>query len=236
MMGSKRGQPTLAGVELGSRPQEVRRAARCPWTGARGRAECIVAAPGAAERAVRPVPLRPCQAVTWVPDELDAENDHTREVYAHAGLALYMAQVLEHGLVNVVILSRAGGPEFRTSRDYDRLFDDLIARTMGAQLRRALESVSFAEDQIDRLRKALRLRNFLAHDFFRERIEMFGSVSGRNAMIRELDAMRDAFAEIDGEVQEVAVTLFAKHGVTRDAIEAQVAVMRAVSEKLDWER
>jgi hypothetical protein len=55
-------------------------------------------------------------------------------------------------------------------------------------------------------------------------------------MIRELDAMRDAFAEIDGEVQEVAVTLFAKHGVTRDAIEAQVAVMRAVSEKLDWER
>jgi hypothetical protein len=167
--------------------------------------------------------------VTWIPDELDPEDDQTREVYAHAGLALYMAQVLEHGLANVVVLARAGGPEFRSPQHYDDLLNELLSRTMGHQLRRALEEVPFTLDQIDQLREALRLRNFLAHDFFRERIEQFGTVAGKNRLIAELDEIRDAFVRIDGEVQEIVVALFVKHGVTREAIEAEVQALMAES-------
>jgi len=171
--------------------------------------------------------------VTWVPDQLDPEDDHTREVYAHAGLALYMAQVLEHGLANVIVLRRAGGPQFRTVQDYDDLLDDLLSRTMGDQLRRALAEVDFTEDQIERLREALRLRNFLAHDFFRERIAECGTVTGRNRLIAELDEIRDKFTTIDGEVQEIAYDLWAKHGVTREQIELQVHALMELSRKLD---
>jgi hypothetical protein len=170
---------------------------------------------------------------TWTPDELDPEDDHTREVYAHAGLALYMAQVLEHGLANVIVLRRVGGTQFRKAQDYDDLLDDLLSRTMGDQLGRALAEVDFTEDQIERLREALRLRNFLAHDFFRERIADFGTVAGRNRLIAELDEMRDNFVIIDGEVQEISYGLWAKHGVTREEIELQVHALMELSRKLD---
>ncbi len=167
--------------------------------------------------------------MTWVPDELDADDDQTREVYAHAGLALYMAQVLEHGLANVIVLARAGGPEFRSPDDYDALLDDLLSRTMGQQLRRALQEIEFTDDQIERLNEALRLRNYLAHDFFRERIDHFASVAGRNRLIAELDKMRDHFAAIDRDVQEIAYALWAKHGIPRERIEAEVQKLMAAS-------
>lgn len=167
--------------------------------------------------------------MTWAPEVLDPEDDHTREVYAHAGLALYFAQVLEHGLVNVIVLSLAGGPQFRSADDYDALLDDLLSKTMGQQLRRALREVHFTDDQIDRLQEALRLRNFLVHDFFRERIDQFGSVAGRNQLIAELDEIRDKLAGIDAEVQEIVHNLFAKHGVSRERIEAEAHALIAAS-------
>ena len=37
---------------------------------------------------------------------MDNEDEHTKEVYARFGLAVYYAQVLEHGLVNALTISR----------------------------------------------------------------------------------------------------------------------------------
>ena len=166
---------------------------------------------------------------SWIPDELDPENDQTREVYAHAGLALYMAQVLEHGLANVILLARAGSPEFRSSQDYNDALDELLSKTMGEQLRRALELVDFTDEQMSALRDALKKRNFLVHDFFQERIDEFGSVAGKNRMIVELDEIRDALKNIDAEVQEITVGFWAKHGVTREMLQAEVDKMIAES-------
>ena len=39
-------------------------------------------------------------------DAMDDGNYHTREVYAHFGLAVYQAQVLEHGVVNLLTLAK----------------------------------------------------------------------------------------------------------------------------------
>lgn len=93
--------------------------------------------------------------MSWMPDVLDPEDDHVREVYAHAGLALYMAQVLEHGLANVIVFARAGSPEFHSVQDYEDALDDLLRKTMGQQLRRALDHIDFAEDQVAALEDAL---------------------------------------------------------------------------------
>lgn len=39
-------------------------------------------------------------------DGMDDENYHTREVYANFGLAIYCAQVLKHGVVNLLTLAK----------------------------------------------------------------------------------------------------------------------------------
>jgi hypothetical protein len=161
--------------------------------------------------------------MAWVPDVLDPDEDQTREVYAHAGLALYCAQVLEHGLANVVIFARAGGPGFPSTEDYDRVLDELLSKTMGAQIHETLKAVKLTDEQIDALQVALRLRNFLVHNFFRERIASLLTVDGRNRLIAELDEIRDKLHEIDVEVQELTYRYAEAHGITREMWQAAVA-------------
>ena len=43
-------------------------------------------------------------------DGMDDDNYHTREVYANFGLAVYHAQVLEHGVVNLLTFAAHPGP------------------------------------------------------------------------------------------------------------------------------
>src|SRR2546426_168775 len=115
--------------------------------------------------------------MSWVPDELDPENDHRREVYAHYGLAMYCAQVLEHELVNFVIVSRSMTGKFTTVEEREAFSDALFGSTMGRQLRHALSESRLGDDQVQALERALHARNFLAHDYFRERIDKFSTES-----------------------------------------------------------
>ncbi len=39
-------------------------------------------------------------------DGMDDQNYHTREVYANFGRAVYYAQILEHGVVNLLTLAK----------------------------------------------------------------------------------------------------------------------------------
>ena len=37
---------------------------------------------------------------------MDYDDEQTRDVYAHYGLAMYLAQTLEHGIVNALVILR----------------------------------------------------------------------------------------------------------------------------------
>jgi hypothetical protein len=168
---------------------------------------------------------------TWVPEELDLESDQVREVYAKYGAAMYFAQVLEHGLANFVIFSRAG-KTLRSEADADALFQELLSSTMGRQLREVLVEEDLPEELIARLRNALRIRNFLAHDYFREGSERFLSFSGRNEMLVELEALRAELAATDDELEGITRGIMVAKGITRETIEAELASLRARAEEI----
>jgi len=62
--------------------------------------------------------------------ELD-DGDRQREVYARFGLAVYMAQVFEHGLVNLVVFVERLAGKISTADDWDDRFEALVRNTMG---------------------------------------------------------------------------------------------------------
>jgi len=64
-------------------------------------------------------------------EETDPESWLTREVYANFGLALYMAQVLEHGLVSVAVLTGIRDRLYSTSGEVDTDLVALFLRTIG---------------------------------------------------------------------------------------------------------
>lgn len=153
--------------------------------------------------------------MSWIPQELDPESDQIREVYAYAGAALYFAQVLEHGLANLVVVTQIGS-EIRSLDALDARWEELFGLTMGRQLREALKIAEFSSDEIEQLEEALKSRNFLAHDFFRERAKELLSIAGRNKLLNELREMRQQFEDADALLEPRTDKLSTRLGVTRE--------------------
>lgn len=134
----------------------------------------------------------------------DEDSVQIREVYSRYGLAMYQAQVLEHGMANAVIVARML-PKMRDHSDrpawedaFDRAYDVELAKTFGNMLR-ALEPLELPEALIGRIRIAKSERDRLAHRFFREHDEDFLGRSGRTLMIAECEDAIEMFMAIDAD-------------------------------------
>lgn len=169
----------------------------------------------------------------WPADDEDAVQ--IREVYSRYGLAMYQAQVLEHGIVNAVIVARMlptirGHPE-RTAWEaaFDRAYDAELAKTFGNMLR-ALATLGLPDDLMDGLRVAKVERDRLAHRFFREHDEDFLGRSGRTAMIAECERAIEAFAAVDAELEAFMRLQRERYGITEEWIEGHLVDAIAAAE------
>lgn len=81
------------------------------------------------------------------------------------------------------------------------------------------------------LHDALSKRNWLVHDFFRERATRFVSAAGREQMLREADACRDLFQSADKRLETVVGPLREKAGITYDLLEREY--QRILTERKD---
>jgi len=155
----------------------------------------------------------------------DQDGEHIKTVYAHFGLALFLAQVLEHGLVNALVLvellpTRAGNPvpHKQWEATYDSFCEQNFKATLGKMIRNLKEAVVIPANLERILDEALRKRNFLAHDYFRERDVAFLSKEGREKMIDELQDAQALFKAADTNVEEVTKTARDRYGITEEYI------------------
>ena len=165
---------------------------------------------------------------------MDTESDDIKEVYARFGLALYCAQVLEHGIVNalvVVDLIPSRRHLGRSKAEWEAAVDAFMGfhfdHTMG-KLMHDLRSVSKIPTDLDELlKRALRKRNWLAHEFFRERATEFLTSTARDQMLTEVDECRDLFKAADEALENVVKPLRSAAGITDEILEREYEAMRA---------
>lgn len=156
---------------------------------------------------------------------MDEKSEQIKEIYAQFGLAIYFAQVLEHGLVNSLIsldLIPARHHLAKTPTEWEEELDSFsgrhFQRTMG-QLMTDLRSVTSVDPNFDvLLRNALSKRNWLAHNFFRERATEFLSVKGREIMLKEIEECRILFEDADTQLEAIVEPVRKKAGVTDELI------------------
>jgi hypothetical protein len=153
----------------------------------------------------------------------EEESEHVKEVYAQFGLAVYFAQVLEHQVVNSLVILDLIPTRRHLARSPDEwgvLVEDFMdrhfKRTLGALIGTLATVTSVPAGLADRLDAALLKRNWLAHAYFRERSGSFLSEVGRWQMLEELHACRELFSSVDRELTELVEPLFEKAGLTAD--------------------
>ena len=165
-------------------------------------------------------------------EEQNRESDEIKEVYAKFGLAMYFAQVLEHGIVNALVSldlipnrrKHAPTPE-EWSATVDSFMSRHFEKTMGRMLRELRSVTLVPSDLEDLLRDALRRRNRLAHDFFREHAEDLITSSGRSAMLAGVDECRAVFEAADRRLDEVVAPMRRAVGLTDEVIAREFDAM-----------
>ena len=162
-----------------------------------------------------------------IPEIPQPEDYDPKEVYAFFGLASYCAQVLEQGLINMAVAFHLAGTTTLTRELIEQLFETMSAKTFGQLLREARNLVGMPEDLDTRLRKALRKRNRLVHNFFVAHSENFLSQAGRRLMITELREMIGLFSSTDKALDRVYLPLWGRLGITEERIEAELGVIKA---------
>jgi hypothetical protein len=150
-------------------------------------------------------------------------SDHlVRETYANFGLAIFKAQVLEHGIVNAMVVARMPNRDRIGRRDIDAFMDRQFENTLGQLLRELKNYAAVPNDLSQVLAEALSTRNWLAHDYFRERAQDFVTDSGCHRMMAELEAAQQTFDRADQQLDELVRPIRDRFGVTDAAIASEV--------------
>lgn len=152
----------------------------------------------------------------------DDSEELAKEVYAHFGLAIYFAQILEHGLVNALVyadLLQNRKPN-QTVEDFDLFMDTNFEKTMGELIQSFKKHVSVPTEFDQLLLDVRTKRNFLAHRYFRARAKEFVTEGGSKRMIVELEAARDLFIRTDAALSEMFRPVREKLGITDEVIES----------------
>tara|TARA_R110001583_G_C5547623_1_gene400005 strand:- start:131 stop:646 length:516 start_codon:yes stop_codon:yes gene_type:complete len=154
---------------------------------------------------------------------MDKQSEHCKEVYAYFGLTIYSAQFLEQAMIHLIVFLDyfpKAVPNFSTSdkweEDFDKFFDGENQRTMGQLLGRLQKLGIPCEELKEKLKVALKKRNWLAHTYFYERAKDFMSEDGRNKMISELERSAEYFKSIDEEVSSIFYKIAETYGLTDD--------------------
>lgn len=151
-------------------------------------------------------------------NQLDINQEQTREVYAQYGLTMYFAQCLERGLAILLATAYGPGPRKITRMQYDILLNTLFKRTFGALVSN-LRTVPFPNHLEEQLQQALEKRNWLTHHYFWDRAGHLASQKGQEEMMLELKEMRELFSELDNELGRITNEWSSSHGVTNEVFQ-----------------
>lgn len=185
---------------------------------------------------------------SWVTDSKDAEDLETREVYAHAGLALYQAQCLEHEIVNalgiaaIMRILRAKTPVTSSeTAEYqaqvDRIWEKNYEHTLGQLLKSLRNSGITIPAHLDAdLRQSQEARNWLVHGYFRERAQAWFDSDGRRSMAVELSEMQELFRKTDQVLHEVTSEMRKALRITDEKIELIAELMKSGASDDEIER
>jgi hypothetical protein len=159
------------------------------------------------------------KAVIEIFDTLESD-DKTKEVYAHFGLAVFLAQSIEQQAINMIAICRQANDKLNTQVLVDTLWDNYHfgSRTLGKLIYEILQLYQLTEEDAVELKEVLKLRNYIAHDYFRFNAELFYSDSGQKRMIRDFIEFRDKAKKLDSRLIFYTNTYMAKIGLTDEMV------------------
>jgi len=126
-----------------------------------------------------------------------------REVYAEFGLAMHWAQELEDELATAIMAAWCIDPPIQgdvSYADFERLLEASFGRSLGQLGRKLTAEFRVPPELIARLEATARIRNRLAHTFFRRRSQQLVDSEGAQSLLEEVKQLQ---RELQAATEEV---------------------------------
>jgi hypothetical protein len=144
----------------------------------------------------------------------EASETSQGEVFEAFGAVAYNVQAFEYTLSNLLAQVYSAGPDQLTRSQVVELTEGNYKKTLG-RLGNALRKALPNEHPLGKLvMEAVARRNFLMHNYFRERIDDMKTSEGRTQVILELRQDQRLFQERDAELMQVYQNWLLSHGIT----------------------
>jgi len=154
----------------------------------------------------------------------DEERD--REMYALFGHCVYNFQLLEHQLMNMIMVYYKSRNTTLDENEYDMLFKNYSDKTMGKLIGKVVSLYSLERGKKKVLLQINKKRNFFVHHYFKNRnIKLFNE-NGRIEIINEINEVDDLVIDMDKYLTHITKPLTETLGITDDYINAGVKLMK----------
>ncbi|NQT50585.1 hypothetical protein HQ576_00960 [bacterium] len=153
-------------------------------------------------------------------DHGECAEELSREVYARFGLAYFLSECLHRGLCNVHTFASFAGQWAITRERVEEKLAYAFSLTLG-QVRSQVEGL-IPTDLLRRIEDAVDKRNYLAHSFWFERVDLMLTEAGKRRMLEELDEYCAHFAQLDEAVKLALAPKMRQLGLTDEMLHASM--------------
>ncbi|MEK4664812.1 hypothetical protein MHH93_23275 [Priestia sp. FSL H7-0729] len=163
-------------------------------------------------------------------DMLDSE--HSRELFAYYGLAVYYGQALEQQLVNLILLMKMSQGKAVSEEALEDLYERKMSSSLGQLIHEVRHHFTFSEEETRQLNELWQQRNRIVHHYFKERIHETFSPEGRSRMIKELEDFKDRAQELEIRLQQYTGAWIAELGLDAESAAALQTLERMHTESM----
>lgn len=165
-------------------------------------------------------------------NDLD-DDDKDKEIFAHFGLAVFAAQTLEQQAIIMIAICKQAKGRIATPEDVRKLWKDydLGSRSLGTLIKEVKEHYNLSDEDLIEVKDVLRLRNYIAHDYFRFNTELFYSESGQKRMIKDFIEFRERVNSLDTKLVQ-----YQKKYVDEIGLTAELITIIMQQTKVEWEK
>ena len=145
------------------------------------------------------------------------DSDHSRDVFTYFGLAVYSSQSLEQQLVNLLMLMKLSEGKIPTEEDFTELYQRKLSNSLGQLVQEIQHHFPFSEEETNQLTRIWKQRNYIVHDYFKERIQDTFSPGGGSRMIREFTKFSDQAQIMEKKLQGYSRELYRTLGLDNES-------------------
>jgi hypothetical protein len=140
-------------------------------------------------------------------------DDAVAGVIYNYGMTMYLIQVLEHQVVNLIVASNLPRRECLATGELSRVREKAFRQTLGLALKELTACVNLPADLGEKLDGIVLKRNELAHRFFREHYKEMQSVSSNERLVRELADLQQFVVNVDDELTQLERSMWRESGM-----------------------